>query len=56
MVRSSALAALVLFVSVQAVRADDPPGRKRRTPPQEFGRVVLANQARKVPAAGRCRS
>jgi c(7)-type cytochrome triheme protein len=52
MARSVALIALVLAVAVQSVHADDPPGRKRRTPPQEFGRVVLANQARKakVPA------
>jgi c(7)-type cytochrome triheme protein len=49
MVRILALAALALAVSARG--ADDGAGRRRRTPPQEFGRVVLANQARRAKVA-----
>jgi c(7)-type cytochrome triheme protein len=45
MIRLVALAAI--FLALPA-RSDEPGTRKRRTPPQEFGRVVLANQAKKA--------
>ena len=48
MVRVIALAAVFLAV---ATHADEATGRKRRTPPQEFGRVVLSNQSRKAKIA-----
>lgn len=51
MTRSIALAAAVAALYAAATRADDAPGRKRRTPPQEFGRVVLADHARKAKMA-----
>jgi c(7)-type cytochrome triheme protein len=44
MIRLVALAAIFLALPV---RGDEPGTHKRRTPPQEFGRVVLQNQAKK---------
>jgi c(7)-type cytochrome triheme protein len=44
MIRLVALAAIFLALPI---RGDEPGSFKRRTPPQEFGRVVLANQAKK---------
>jgi c(7)-type cytochrome triheme protein len=44
MIRLVALAAIFLALPV---RGDEPGGHKRRTPPPEFGRVVLVNQAKK---------
>jgi c(7)-type cytochrome triheme protein len=48
--RLIALAVVVLAVVAQA-RADDAPGRKRRTPPQEYGRVVMNNHSQKAKLA-----
>lgn len=49
MLRLVALPAALLAVTISADEGSG--GRKRRTPPQEFGRVVLANQARKAKVA-----
>jgi c(7)-type cytochrome triheme protein len=46
MVRVLALGVALALASTAG--AEEGGGRKRRTPPQEFGRVVLANQARKA--------
>ena len=45
MIRMLALAALTVVLTANA---DEGGGRKRRIPPQEFGRVVLAGQARRA--------
>jgi len=43
--------ALAVLVLAGAAHADDGPGRKRRTPPQEYGRVVLEANASKAKVA-----
>jgi len=48
MMRAIALAAVFLAA---AARADDVVGKKRRTPPQEFGRVILSNHSKKAKMA-----
>lgn len=49
MVRFVAVAVIVILAS--AGSADEGGGRKRRTPPQDYGRVVLASQARRAKVA-----
>lgn len=49
MTRSLAcLSVVVSLVAASAALAEDGPGRKRRTPPQEYGRVVLNNHSTKA--------
>jgi c(7)-type cytochrome triheme protein len=49
MIRSIAVASIVAVALAAA--ADEGVGRKRRTPPQEYGRVVMGAQARKAKVA-----
>jgi len=43
--------AMVVLVLAVAARAEDTGGRKKRTPPQDFGRVVMSNQAKRAKVA-----
>jgi len=51
MTRSIVLAAGMTALLAAAVRADDAPGRKHKTPPAEFGREVLNNHSQKAKMA-----
>ena len=43
--------AVAVVVFAASAHGDDAPGRKRRTPPQEYGRVVLNNHSQKAKLA-----
>ncbi len=51
MARSIGVAVLLVVLCAGAARAETEPGRKRRIPPQEYGRVVLASNATRAKMA-----